>query len=221
MRTWAAQVRTLRHHLESRLKVKVPRTSALMTWLVAWTADVINRYKIRSSGRISYEHITGHRGLQAITAFGEKVMFKYITERTGRNKMETDWDIGYFIGINSRTTEYLIAKGSGVFSTTTIRRHQDDKAYDPEIVKEVTILHRDYVMHGAKSTPTDVRPHTAAPSIPNQAVAPMMPRRIRLRQEDFVEYAYTVGCPGCKSIQLESNVRRGHNEECRARMEEE
>ena len=35
VRTWAAQVRTLRHHLESRLKVKVPRTSALMTWLVA------------------------------------------------------------------------------------------------------------------------------------------------------------------------------------------
>ena len=53
VRTWAAQVRTLRHHLESRIKVKVPRTSALMTWLVAWSADVINRYKARSSGRTS------------------------------------------------------------------------------------------------------------------------------------------------------------------------
>ena len=115
----------------------------------------------------------------------------------------------------------MVAKGSGVFSTTTIRRHQDDKAYDPEIVKEVTILHRHYVMDGAKSTPTEVRPHTAAPSIPNPAATPMMPRRIRLRQEDFVEYGYTVGCPGCESIQLESNVRRGHNEERRARMEEE
>ena len=31
VRTWAARVRTLRHHLESRIKVKVPRTSALMT----------------------------------------------------------------------------------------------------------------------------------------------------------------------------------------------
>ena len=110
VRTWAAQVRTLRHHLESRIKVKVPRTSALMTWLVAWSADVINRYKVRSSGRTSYEHITGHRGLQAITAFGEKVMFKYTADKTQRNLMETEWDTGYFIGINSRTTEYLIAK---------------------------------------------------------------------------------------------------------------
>ena len=76
-------------------------------------------------------------------------------------------------------------------------------------------------MHGAKSAPTEVRPHTAATSIPNTAAAPMMPRRIRLRQEEFVEYGYTVGCPGCESIQLESNVQRGHNEECRARTEEE
>ena len=50
---------------------------------------MINGYKIRSSGRTSYEHITGHRGLQAIAAFGEKVMFKYTTDKTRRNKMET------------------------------------------------------------------------------------------------------------------------------------
>ena len=82
-------------------------------------------------------------------------------------------------------------------------------------------MHRDYVVNGAKSTPTEVRPHTAATSIPNTEAAPTMPRRIRLRPEDFVAHGYTIGCPGCESIQLESNVRRGHNEECRARMEEE
>ena len=152
-----------------------------MTWLVAWSADVINRYKIRSSGRTSYDHIAGHKRVQAIAAFGEKVMLKCTTDKIKRDKMETEWDTGYVIGINTRTAEYLIAKGSGLFSTTTIRQDQDDKAYDPEIVKKVTILHRDCVMHGAKSTPTGVRPHTAAPSTPNPAAAPMMPRRIRLR----------------------------------------
>ena len=90
----AAQVRTLRHHLESRIKVKVSRTSALMSWFVARSADVITRYTIRSSCRTSYEHITGHRGLQAFAAFGEKVMFKHTTDKTRRNKMETEWDTG-------------------------------------------------------------------------------------------------------------------------------
>ena len=135
--------------------------------------------------------------------------------------METEWDTGYFVGMNSRTLEQLIAKGSGVFSTTALRLDQDDKAYGPEILQDVKILHLDYVMHGAKSTPAEVRGHTAASSIPNPAAAPVMPRRIRLRQEDFVEYGYTAGCPGCESIQLGSNVRREHNEECRSSMEEE
>ena len=108
-----------------------------------------------------------------------------------------------------------------MFSTATLRRHQDDKAYDPEIVKEVTVLRRDSVMHGAKSTPTEVRPHTAAISTPKPAAAPIMPRRMKLRQEDFIAYGYTIGCPGCESIQSESNVRRGDIEKRRARMEEE
>ena len=107
----------------------------------------------------------------------------------------------------------------------TLRHHLRSrikaKVYDPETLQEVKILHRDYVMHGAKSTPAEVRVHTAAPSVQNPAAAPVMPRRIRHRHEDFVEYRYTVGCPGWESVQLKYNVRRGHNEECRSRMEEE
>ena len=128
VRTWAAQVRTLRHHLESKIGIKIPRSSALMSWLVAWAADVLNRYRVRSSGRTSYETISGHKGLQAIAMFGEKVMFKHTTDKAKRNKMESEWDTGYFVGINSRTTEYLVSNGSNVFSTTTIRRMTDDKS---------------------------------------------------------------------------------------------
>ena len=56
VRTWAAQVRTLRHHLESRIKMKVVKDSALMSWLVSWSADVLTRYKVHGTGRTSYEH---------------------------------------------------------------------------------------------------------------------------------------------------------------------
>lgn len=114
VRTWAAQVRTLRHHLESRIKAKVDKESAIMTWLVAWGADVLTRYKVQSTGRTSYEHTTGHQGLQPIAAFGEKVMLKYTTDKNKRTKMESEWDMGYFVGINPKTTEYLIAKDTGI-----------------------------------------------------------------------------------------------------------
>ena len=81
--------------------------------------------------------------------------------------------------------EYPIAKGSGIFSSITIRRFQDDKAYDPEILQDMEIPHGYYVTHGAKSTPAEVRVHTAAPSFSNPTAAPVMPRRIRFRLEDI------------------------------------
>ena len=59
VRTWAGQLRTLRHHLESRLKRSVPKDSAMMSWLVSWAADVVFRYKVHANGRTSHEWITG------------------------------------------------------------------------------------------------------------------------------------------------------------------
>jgi len=89
VRTWAAQVRTMRHHLEHRLQHKIPIWSSLMTWLVAWAAEVICRYRIQSNGRTSYENVTGHKGLQPIAIFGEFIMFKFTTDKNHRRKMES------------------------------------------------------------------------------------------------------------------------------------
>ena len=219
VRTWAAQVRTLRHHLESRIKMKVAKDSALMSWLVSWSADVLTRYKVHDTGRTSYEHVTGHKGLQAMAAFGEKVMFKYTTDKNRRNKMETEWDMGYFVGVNPKTTEYIIAKGTGVFSCATIRRLQDDKAYDPMILQEVKISYQEYVLEGSRSTPVGVRIHSPAAHNPNPGAAPTVPRRTRLKPEDFIEHGYTIGCAGCEQLQLKSEVRRNHSDQCRLRLE--
>ena len=68
----AAQLRTLRHHAESRLKRQIPKDSPLMTWLVSWSADVLFRYKVHSNGRSSYEWVTGHRCHKPVAAFARK-----------------------------------------------------------------------------------------------------------------------------------------------------
>ena len=44
LRTWAAQVRALRHHLEYRLGKNMSNASALMSWMTVWAADVLTRY---------------------------------------------------------------------------------------------------------------------------------------------------------------------------------
>ena len=49
--------------------------------------------------------------------------------------------------------------------------------------------------------------------------APMVPRRARLKPEDFEKFGYTVGCRGCDRIQIGGSVRRNQNEACRDRIE--
>ena len=82
VRTWAAQLRTMRHHMEFRMQSKIPIPSPLITWLVSWAAEVICRYRVQANGRTSYENVTGHKGLQPIAISGEKVMFRFTPTRT-------------------------------------------------------------------------------------------------------------------------------------------
>ena len=88
VRSWAAQLRVIRHHVERRLKTSIPKDSPMMTWLVSWAADVIFRYKIHSTGRTSHEWVTGHRCNQPVAGFAEKIYFKFTTDKNHRHKNE-------------------------------------------------------------------------------------------------------------------------------------
>ena len=64
--------------------------SALSTWLATWSAEVINKFRVRESGRTSYELMTGHRCKHVIVGFGEKVFFQH----TKSNKDEYRKEVG-------------------------------------------------------------------------------------------------------------------------------
>ena len=85
-RSWAGQLRTIRHHVERRLKTSIPKDLAIMTWLVSWAADIASRYKVHSTGRTSHKWITGHRCDQPVAGFAEKVNFKFTTDGTTGTK---------------------------------------------------------------------------------------------------------------------------------------
>ena len=93
IRTFQSQCRTLRGQLEDRIHCKVPKGSPRMSWLIHFTSDVLNRYKIHPNGRTNFEMATGHRFKQATCGFAEKVHYKFTTDKNRRNKMETDWGI--------------------------------------------------------------------------------------------------------------------------------
>ena len=79
------------------------------------------------------------------------------------------------------------------------------------------------IIEGAKSSPIGV--WFGETNIKNAETdpmtAPMVPRRARLKPEDFEEFGYTVGCPGCDHLRIGGSARRSHNEACRDRTEAE
>ena len=75
------------------------------------------------------------------------------------------------------------------------------------------------MVEGASSFPATIRPAPVGAPRPHLEAMPRVPRRARLRPEDSLRLGYTVGCPGCEQIQLQSSDRRNHTEQCRLRME--
>ena len=92
-------------------------------------------------------------------------MIKITTEKNNRKKLESGWDHGFFVGMNPCITDFFLS-GDDFYSCATIRRLKEDKAFDASVITETNMKYRDYILEGARSTPTEVRLPSA--SVPLQ-----------------------------------------------------
>ena len=220
VRRWRNQFKTLRHHLEHRLQKKIPKDSPLMSWLITWAGEVLCKFKVQNSGRTTHEMATGHKCSHLIVGFGEKVHFKVTTDIKNRNKMETEWGIGYFLGVMDRNTQYVVFMRGQLYTCTTLKRMLDDEAYDPAIIEDVTLTFDNFIAKGAENKfKPDVIVVSAGGGVPdsNPVKAPGAPRRVNIRKADLQKYGFTAGCVGCQHAQMDL-PNRVHTDECRQRV---
>ena len=218
IRTWQGQFRSLRVQLEDRLDCKIMKGSPIMSWLINYASDVLCRYKIHDNGRTNYEMVTGHRFRQPTCGFAEKVHYKITTDKTHKSKMETDWGIGYYLSSNSRTLEHLIGTVHGIVKVDTFKRMPDDIAFDKACIDIISVGYREYVLKGAVSKTPLVRASDPLPRNVDASAPQVYARRARINPADLKQFGYTVGCQGCEAVEI-GGQRRGHNEECRSRIE--
>ena len=208
IRTWRDQFRTLRHYTERRFGRKIPRDHPLMSWLVAWSSEVLNRYKVQQNGRTAHEMATLHKCRSKAMAFGEKVYFQHThTSKEGDRK-----DIGVFVGMMSRSPTYLVANSSGIYGSPNVAAFPDEQAFDPDFALAVGVRHHEYLDKGV-TPPPELRVVPSAPPLmeranPEEAPVPkaggdFVPRRARIMKSDFEIHGYTVGCPACLSARLD------------------
>jgi len=81
IRTWQGYFRTLKGYFEEKVKTKLDRSHSLFSWMVIWSSEALNRYKVHTNGRTSYEMMTGHKAARGAPGFGERVMFKLADQK--------------------------------------------------------------------------------------------------------------------------------------------
>jgi hypothetical protein len=96
IKIWQGQLRTIKHHLESKLGKCVEPGGVLFSWLIRVCAYILNKFRVGADGRTAYERITAHKCKVAQIGFCEVVDFKLETDRNKRLKADSDSARGFF-----------------------------------------------------------------------------------------------------------------------------
>ena len=81
--------------------------------MIPFCADIMNKFRVGGDGRTAYERITSHSCKVAQVGFAETVDFKLETDKNNRQKADSEFHEGIFLGYDWRTTEYLLYSTAG------------------------------------------------------------------------------------------------------------
>ena len=87
------------------------------------------------------------------------------------------------MGVNPGTTEYLTGNHDDVYSCSTMKKMEEDKAFDASIIKEIDMRYSDYVTQGARPSPAEVRPAAPGEPVPAPGGHPVT-SRAELKPQD-------------------------------------
>jgi hypothetical protein len=160
-----------------------------------------------------------------VVPFGEAVWYRELRViKDRKNKYETEWRDGIWLGHSRRSNEHIIGTVEGVVRAYSVKRRADGERWNGQMIKEM------------KGSPQAPNPNVAGvqipikvrfdPGEPKADAAELVPmrkevgRRLRLTDAMFKRFGYTEDCEGCRWKQAGLREHRGHTEACRRRLEE-
>ena len=118
------QVRTLKLALEARISEKVAETSDVVPWMIRHAAMLLNIGQRGDDGRTAWERVKGRRFNREIPEFGERVMYLK-PDSLGKDKLDSRWETGHFLGIQDDSAELIIGTSIGVLKVRSVRSYTD------------------------------------------------------------------------------------------------
>lgn len=99
VKRFQGHMRVLKHFFESKVQRELPPECAMFSWLVTWTAESLNKFKVGYDGLTAYERITKHKCGHENFGFGESVIWQMTPDKTDRNKLDSNFRDGVFLGV--------------------------------------------------------------------------------------------------------------------------
>lgn len=218
------QVRVMKDALEAKWKVKIPAASAVIPWLMEYSAYLLNRFEVGHDGKTAYERCKGKKARSAGIEFGEAIMWRRKPTGGALGKLSVMWNDGVFLGIKGKTGEYIVGDAKGVWKTRTLQRKPLEERWpssNAELIRWTPwrLSEEDAKMDGEKLEVIRVEPRFEGEEREPGVEFGTVPRRGKIMRKDLEEHGYTAGCEGCKAA-LAGKQARAHSEKCRKRFEE-
>ena len=134
------QFRTLKDALETRIGERLQHGHPAVEWLVMHSSDTLNRYRIGTDGKTSYQRWKGKIFKRVVPEFGEKVFYLRLgsLKEQGRDKGESRWNEGHFLGVRNETGELIIGTNQGIVKARDFKKIADVKQrWNAESLKNV------------------------------------------------------------------------------------
>ncbi len=120
------QFRVLRSALESQYGKRLAGDHCAIPWLVRHAAAVVGRYQIGADGKTAHRRLRGRDFRRDVADFGECVMYLR-PETVGKDKAESRWEEGAWLGVRDESGEIIIGTNKGVIKARTFKRYGRDE----------------------------------------------------------------------------------------------
>ena len=115
-------MRTIRDALQHRLRIEIPSDQAVIAWMVEYSSVLLNRYEVGRDGKTAYERLRGRKSKMLGVEFGELVHFRRTPLGDRKDKLDSLWEDGIYLGHRTVSGESIIGTKKGVFKTRALRR---------------------------------------------------------------------------------------------------
>ena len=121
--------RTVRSCIESRLGHRIPVRHPLIAWMIRHAASLITWCAKGHDGQTAYQRVRSRQFKTRLMTFGEVCRFKVRSQEPTSNHADgRRWHSGVFVGIDRRTSQYMVYSDDQVrLARTVVRVPEADK----------------------------------------------------------------------------------------------